>query len=260
MTVSIDSNCKSTLPPRKRARTNEEKEQRRVERIMRNRRAAHASREKKRKHVENLETYVLQLENCYATLSSNFKRVCGLVPAEQLKLLELPSVEDLSSLKGLVHESFGSMNNTRCRLEAPRPMEFGGTEEPAKRETLESPKLLASSSGYFNYLSPVSINSPLNSPLDLTLKPTECGLPKMPEFSVPSLTASSPSALDTSASEVVDDSPISGLDFLVQNSAVVLYREDKFGSLLCGLAGVRPRLLFSACHFGAPCSRVAVVW
>ncbi|CAN6648014.1 hypothetical protein TRVA0_022S02212 [Trichomonascus vanleenenianus] len=43
------------LPPRKRAKTNAEKEQRRVERIMRNRQAAHASREKKRKHVENLE-------------------------------------------------------------------------------------------------------------------------------------------------------------------------------------------------------------
>ncbi|GMM29246.1 Hir1 protein [Martiniozyma asiatica (nom. inval.)] len=50
------------LPPRKRARTEEEKEQRRVERILRNRRAAHASREKKRRHVENLEQYVLELE------------------------------------------------------------------------------------------------------------------------------------------------------------------------------------------------------
>lgn len=43
------------LPPRKRAKTEDEKEQRRVERILRNRQAAHASREKKRKHVEDLE-------------------------------------------------------------------------------------------------------------------------------------------------------------------------------------------------------------
>lgn len=50
------------LPPRKRARTEAEKEQRRVERIIRNRKAAHASREKKRKHVEQLESYVKMLE------------------------------------------------------------------------------------------------------------------------------------------------------------------------------------------------------
>ncbi len=44
-----------SLTPRKRARTQDEKEQRRIERIMRNRQAAHASREKKRKYMENLE-------------------------------------------------------------------------------------------------------------------------------------------------------------------------------------------------------------
>lgn len=43
------------LAPRKRAKTKDEKEQRRMERIMRNRQAAHASREKKRKHLEDLE-------------------------------------------------------------------------------------------------------------------------------------------------------------------------------------------------------------
>lgn len=60
--VDIPSNFKTSLPPRKRAKTKEEKEQRRIERILRNRKAAHASREKKRKHVEFLETYVLDLE------------------------------------------------------------------------------------------------------------------------------------------------------------------------------------------------------
>lgn len=60
-----------SLPPRKRARTDAEKEQRRVERILRNRKAAHASREKKRKHVENLESYVVSLE---ANLQELFKR------------------------------------------------------------------------------------------------------------------------------------------------------------------------------------------
>ncbi|QOU19769.1 hypothetical protein BRETT_003923 [Brettanomyces bruxellensis] len=58
-----------TLPPRKRARTKEEKEQRRIERVLRNRRAAHASREKKRRHVEQLEKYAKQLETCLAAFS-----------------------------------------------------------------------------------------------------------------------------------------------------------------------------------------------
>lgn len=56
-----------TLPPRKRAKTKDEKEQRRIERIMRNRQAAHASREKKRKHVEELE------KKCVSLTSENEK-------------------------------------------------------------------------------------------------------------------------------------------------------------------------------------------
>ncbi|ODV98135.1 hypothetical protein PACTADRAFT_47947 [Pachysolen tannophilus NRRL Y-2460] len=52
----------TNLAPRKRAKTQEEKEQRRIERILRNRRAAHASREKKRRHVEFLENHVLELQ------------------------------------------------------------------------------------------------------------------------------------------------------------------------------------------------------
>lgn len=46
---------KTNLPPRKRAKTEDEKEQRRVERVLRNRRAAQTSRERKRLEVEGLE-------------------------------------------------------------------------------------------------------------------------------------------------------------------------------------------------------------
>ncbi|KAK3337691.1 hypothetical protein B0T19DRAFT_481952 [Cercophora scortea] len=46
---------KTNLPPRKRAKTDDEKEQRRVERVLRNRRAAQSSRERKRQEVEGLE-------------------------------------------------------------------------------------------------------------------------------------------------------------------------------------------------------------
>ena len=53
---------KTNLPPRKRAKTEDEKEQRRVERVLRNRRAAQSSRERKRMEVEMLERRNKDLE------------------------------------------------------------------------------------------------------------------------------------------------------------------------------------------------------
>ncbi|KAK8109456.1 Transcriptional activator hac1 [Apiospora kogelbergensis] len=53
---------KTNLPPRKRAKTEDEKEQRRVERVLRNRRAAQSSRERKRQEVEALEKRNTELE------------------------------------------------------------------------------------------------------------------------------------------------------------------------------------------------------
>ncbi|KAI9743822.1 MAG: hypothetical protein M1818_002556 [Claussenomyces sp. TS43310] len=53
---------KTNLPPRKRAKTEDEKEQRRVERVLRNRRAAQSSRERKRLEVEALEAEKLDIE------------------------------------------------------------------------------------------------------------------------------------------------------------------------------------------------------
>ncbi|KAF2096984.1 hypothetical protein NA57DRAFT_57595 [Rhizodiscina lignyota] len=46
---------KTTLPPRKRAKTADEKEQRRIERVKRNRLAAHNSRERKREEMDKLQ-------------------------------------------------------------------------------------------------------------------------------------------------------------------------------------------------------------
>jgi len=53
---------KTNLPPRKRAKTEDEKEQRRVERVLRNRRAAQSSRERKRQEVEALEAEKRMIE------------------------------------------------------------------------------------------------------------------------------------------------------------------------------------------------------
>ncbi|EKG20168.1 hypothetical protein MPH_02525 [Macrophomina phaseolina MS6] len=61
---------KTNLPPRKRAKTADEKEQRRIERVKRNRLAAHNSRERKREEMEKLTSerdhYKASLERFFA--------------------------------------------------------------------------------------------------------------------------------------------------------------------------------------------------
>ncbi|KAJ6018422.1 hypothetical protein N7499_002843 [Penicillium canescens] len=53
---------KTNLPPHKRAKTDDEKEQRRIERILRNRAAAQSSRERKILEMEKLETEKIRME------------------------------------------------------------------------------------------------------------------------------------------------------------------------------------------------------
>jgi transcriptional activator HAC1 len=66
---------KTSLPPRKRAKTEDEKEQRRIERVKRNRLAAHNSRERKRQETEHLQKEKDKLENEMAQLRAKAARV-----------------------------------------------------------------------------------------------------------------------------------------------------------------------------------------
>lgn len=91
---------KTALPPGRRAKTDEEKEQRRIERILRNRRAAQASRDKKRKYVEYLESYIEKLNTNLLNYKYNqeylLSKVDGQDKAEvesNLKLIDLESLE-----------------------------------------------------------------------------------------------------------------------------------------------------------------------
>lgn len=68
---------KTNLPPRKRAKTDDEKEQRRIERIKRNRAAAHNSRERKRQEAETL---AVQLARANAELEA-YRRLHGPLPS-----------------------------------------------------------------------------------------------------------------------------------------------------------------------------------
>lgn len=95
----------STLPPRKRAKTQEEKEQRKIERILRNRRAAHASREKKRRHVEYLEVYVVKLEESLQKLTSGYQQLLEKMPIQDQISIEELGLEDVSELKNQIHSN-----------------------------------------------------------------------------------------------------------------------------------------------------------
>ncbi|KAK5169434.1 transcription factor that binds to CRE motif [Saxophila tyrrhenica] len=66
----------TTLPPRKRAKTEDEKEQRRIERIKRNRAAAHNSRERKRRETDTL---AVQLARAKAELAA-YRNLHGPLP------------------------------------------------------------------------------------------------------------------------------------------------------------------------------------
>ncbi|KAM0721549.1 hypothetical protein Q7P37_002474 [Cladosporium fusiforme] len=76
---------KTTLPPRKRAKTDDEKEQRRIERIKRNRAAAHNSRERKRQEAETL---AVLLARANAELDA-YRRLHGPLPSDVV----LPEVQ-----------------------------------------------------------------------------------------------------------------------------------------------------------------------
>lgn len=233
MTVSVDPNFRSSLPPRKRAKTDEEKEQRRVERILRNRRAAHASREKKRKHVEYLEEYVLALESNMATLSDNYAKLKELAPADKVAALTLPKLEDLSGLRERIPSNLTvpcpltSMSGTPPHLadvsmsqDVETNVDFeseGSTTSyiSVKKEPVDT-SLEVPSTGFYNYLSPVSISSPMNSPINLTL--TSNDAPSLDSDSSPN----TPEMSSSHSDGLMIGSATSGIDFLAQNSAEIL--------------------------------------
>jgi len=70
---------KTNLPPRKRAKTDDEKEQRRIERVKRNRLAAHNSRERKRVEMEDLQQQNNALEAELAVLRAELAAMRNLV-------------------------------------------------------------------------------------------------------------------------------------------------------------------------------------
>lgn len=238
---SVDTS-KTPLPPRKRARTDEEKEQRRMERILRNRRAAHASREKKRRHVEYLETYVSALEADLELMRANYAKVASLVPSGQVAALNLAQPLDLSLLKA---------NASSCTSQSSISLSMGSSfqstveEEISSNEAVLSPASLdaraepvdevlchipeenkMSQDRVFSYLSPLSMGSPLNLQGDLTLQQTSGSslvLSDQEDTSSPATMPNSPEKFSSSKTDFTFESPTSGLHFKAQIPAVYLY-------------------------------------
>lgn len=94
---------KTNLPPRKRAKTDDEKEQRRVERVLRNRRAAQSSRERKRLEVEALEQRNKELEEL-------------LVKAQKTNLLLAEELNRFRRDSGVVTRTPSALDNLRDNI------------------------------------------------------------------------------------------------------------------------------------------------
>ncbi|KAF2084980.1 hypothetical protein K490DRAFT_59102 [Saccharata proteae CBS 121410] len=116
---------KTNLPPRKRAKTADEKEQRRIERVKRNRLAAHNSRERKREEMDRLTAEKDEFEHKYKAALEYARKLeaelniyrnrCSEVPSEVHSLGVTQSVEDMlhSSTSSSSASSSGSTINPR---------------------------------------------------------------------------------------------------------------------------------------------------
>ncbi|KAG5360295.1 Transcriptional activator HAC1 [Yarrowia sp. B02] len=142
------------LPPRKRAKTENEKEQRRIERIMRNRQAAHASREKKRRHLEDLEKKCSELstENNDLQLQVTESKKANMHLMEQHYSL-VAKLQQLSSLVNMAKSS-GAL----AGVDVP---DVSDVAMPPKLEQIPQPMGLATAPTLFNDSEAVVPDSPI---------------------------------------------------------------------------------------------------
>ncbi|KAF2852323.1 hypothetical protein T440DRAFT_446944 [Plenodomus tracheiphilus IPT5] len=134
---------KTSLPPRKRAKTDDEKEQRRIERVKRNRLAAHNSRERKRQEYEvlqeekdrmeaELKSYQQQMAQMTAELEFYRAKYPGQAPSPVFDLStattkdSLPTIcptqtsTQFTSPMSMSHDSFDSPRESSYLPETPR--------------------------------------------------------------------------------------------------------------------------------------------
>lgn len=148
---------KTNLPPRKRAKTEDEKEQRRVERVLRNRRAAQSSRERKRLEVEALDNVKQQLERRVKDMEMQLadERTKRLEAERQLEL------ERASNGKGMTVFQGSSPAHSEPFRSAPSPVTFSQelfSSRDAPRQSISSQYSMSSE------VSPQTVNPASLSP------------------------------------------------------------------------------------------------
>jgi len=152
----------TNLPPRKRAKTEAEKEQRRIERVLRNRAAAQSSRERKRKEVEALEDVKNSLAHVNERLSSENGQL-----SQRINVLETRNQQLMKEVQ---------MLREQLRLGGLSPPASDVTSSPAL-DLLLTPTSITHDN--FAILSPSDTSSPL--PMDGTLDPSYLSTPSKSE-------------------------------------------------------------------------------
>ncbi|KAJ8069513.1 hypothetical protein OCU04_003164 [Sclerotinia nivalis] len=113
---------KTNLPPRKRAKTEDEKEQRRVERVLRNRRAAQTSRERKRQEVEALEAQKQQIERRNRDLELQLANMSSRYEAVRRRLEQVTGMTGENITSTFVPPSVNSTPNRSETFHAKSPI------------------------------------------------------------------------------------------------------------------------------------------
>lgn len=127
---------KTNLPPRKRAKTEDEKEQRRIERVKRNRLAAHNSRERKRQEVELLqkekESIEDELENARAAMARMAAQLKAFQKRYPGEVFDTPAMDES-------YESLIGQPDTVCPRQTsfPSPISMNSIDSP--RDDPETP-------------------------------------------------------------------------------------------------------------------------
>ncbi|KAI4099034.1 MAG: hypothetical protein L6R37_006170 [Teloschistes peruensis] len=139
---------KTNLPPRKRAKTEDEKEQRRIERVLRNRQAAQSSRERKRQEVEKLEGEKSAIE----TQNDNLRQLLMAAEHDKFRLEQKNKklTAELAALKG------GSASNRSSLAPSPSFSAVDFNDPQAIKQEMEDP--------LFALRTPISLPSDSFSP------------------------------------------------------------------------------------------------
>ena len=125
---------KTNLPPRKRAKTEDEKEQRRIERVKRNRLAAHNSRERKRQEVELLQAEKDKVEADLRAAQQAMAKMAAELKAYREKFPDaLPDQTFDTNTSMDAYESLMSQSNTICPRQASFP-------SPISMDSMDSPR------------------------------------------------------------------------------------------------------------------------